>query len=210
MKLPIENYLHDIDNFFKDKEPKEIYMIYLMIIASIFAFSYMLFWDSSFDSFEKTKNDVKRVSNQIHADEEYLRRNPKMKITQLENEIKKTNEKMLLMRKNNEYIKHKIESISFLIYDEEAWGRYLDSITTNSQKYNLQIHTLTNKYAKVGSSFGHILDIAVVSEGNFNNTLKFINALEQNDLVVDVHDFNLTMQENLHSELNISVWGIKY
>ena len=210
MKLGIENYLHQIDTFFKDKEPKEIYMTYVMVAGSIFAFAYLLFWDSSFNGFQQTKNNVRRVSNQIKADEEYLRRNPQIKITNLENEIKKINDKMLMHRKNNAYIKHKIETISFLIYDERAWGEYLDSITTNSQKYKLKINTLQNKYAKAGSSFGHILDITVKTEGGFKNTLHFVNALEQNDLVVDIHDFNMTMGEELNSEFQISVWGIKY
>ena len=117
---------------------------------------------------------------------------------------------MLMHKRNNEYIKHKIETISFLIYDERAWGEYLDSITTNAQKYKLQINKLTNKYAKVGSSFGHILDITVETQGKFKNTLKFINALEQNNLVVDIHDFDIDAKETLNSEFEISVWGIKY
>jgi len=210
MKIGIENYLHQIDSFFKDKEPKEIYMTYVMLAGSIFAFAYLLFWDSSFEGFNRTKASVKRVSNQIKADEQYLQRNPQIKITQLENEIKKINNQMLMHRKNNAYIKHKLETISFLIYDERAWGEYLDSITTNSQTYKLRINKLTNKYAKAGSSFGHILDITVQTEGDFKNTLYFVNALEQNDLVVDIHDFNISMQDQLNSEFQISVWGIKY
>jgi len=210
MKLGIENYLHQIDSFFKDKEPKEVYMTYIMVVGSIFAFAYLLFWDSSFEGFQRTKNSVKRVSNQIKADEQYLQRNPQIKITKLENDIHNINNQMLMHRKNNAYIKHKIETISFLIYDERAWGEYLDSITTNSQKYKLKINKLTNKYAKAGSSFGHILDITVETEGGFKNTLNFVNALEQNDLVVDIHDFNLTMKDELNSEFQISVWGIRY
>jgi len=210
MKINIEDYLHAIDAFFKGKEQKEIYMTYVMVVAGIFAFAYFLFWDSSFENFERTKTNVQKLSNKIASDKRYLKRNPKTKIAQLNKEIEKINSEMLLVRKNNAYIKHKIESISFLIYDERAWGEYLDSITTNSQKYNLKIDKLTNSFAKVGSSFGHILDITVVSEGKFKNTLKFINALEQNDLVVDIHDFNMTAKESLNAEFKISVWGIKY
>jgi len=210
MKINIEDYLHAIDSLFKGKEQKEIYMTYFMIVAAIFAFSYLLFWDSSFESFEKTRANVKKLSNRIASDERYLQRNPETKIVQLDKEIKRINNEMLMHKKNNAYIKHKIESIAFLIYDERAWGEYLDSITTNAQKYSLKINKLTNKFTDVGSSFGHILDISVASEGKFQNTLKFINALEQNDLVVDIHDFNISAKENLNSEFKISVWGIKY
>jgi len=210
MKISTEDYLHKIDSFFKNKEQKEIYMTYMMVVAAIFAFAYLLFWDSSFQGFERTQKNVQRLSNQIKNDKQYLQRNPEIKITKLNKEIKQINQKMLMHRKNNAYIKYKIETISFLIYDERAWGEYLDSITTNSQKYKIKLNKLTNKYAQTGSSFGHILDITVVSKGKFNNTLKFINALEQNNLVVDIHDFNLTMKKDLNAEFQISVWGIKY
>ncbi|QOP45420.1 hypothetical protein [Sulfurimonas paralvinellae] len=210
MKINIEDYLHKIDNFFKGKEQKEIYMTYGMIVAGIFAFAYLFFWDSSFESFERTRANVMRLEKQIASDKQYLQRNPEAKITQLEREIKKINNEIAMHKKNNAYIKSRIETISSLIYDERAWGEYLDSITTNAQKYHVKINNLTNKYSKVGSSFGHILDITVDAEGNFKNTIKFINSLEQSDLVVDIHDFDIKAEDDLTSKFKISVWGIKY
>jgi len=210
MKINIEDYLHKIDTAFKDKEKKEIYMTYVMIVAAIFAFSYFLFWDSSFENFKQKHAHVVRLEKQIAKDKRYLQRNPKAKIAQLDREIKKINNEMLMNKKNNTYIKRKIETIPFLIYDERAWGIYLDSISTNAQKYHLKIDQIINKYAKSGSSFGHVLDIAINTEGNFQSTLKFINALEKSDLVVDIHDFNMTAEKSLQSDFNISVWGIKY
>jgi hypothetical protein len=128
----------------------------------------------------------------------------------LDREIQKINDEMLRNKKNNAYIKHKIEAISSLIYDESAWGEYLDSITTNAQKYHVKINTITNQYAEVGSSFGHILDITVSAEGDFRGTVKFINSMEQSDLVVDIHDFDIKAEDALTSDFKISVWGIKY
>jgi hypothetical protein len=210
MKFNIEDYLHKIDTAFKGKEEKEIYMIYFMIVAGIFAFSYLLFWDSSFESFQQTQKQVHRLEKKIAADKLYLKRNPEIKIVKLEREIKKINDEMLMHKKNNAYIKYKIEAISSLIYDERAWGEYLDSITTNAQKYNIMITNLTNKYAKNNQAFGHILDITVDSQGKFKDTIKFINSMEQSDLVVDIHDFNIKASDKLKSQFKISVWGIKY
>jgi len=210
MKINIEDYLHKIDTVFKGKEQKEIYMTYLMVVAVIFAFAYLLFWDSSFESFKQTRANVQKLEKQIASDKQYLSHNPQTKIVQLDREIKNINKEMLANKDNNAYIKSKIETISSLIYDERAWGEYLDSITTNAQKYHIKMDNLTNKYSKVGSSFGHILDITVDSEGNFKNTVKFINSLEQSDLVVDIHDFTITADDTLISHLQISVWGIKY
>jgi hypothetical protein len=210
MKINIEDYLQKIDNALKGKDEKEIYMTYGMIVAGVFAFAYLFFWDSSFESFEATRANVMRLEKQIASDKQYLQRNPETKITQLEREIKKINDEMMMHKKNNAYIKNKILTISSLIYDERAWGEYLDSIATNAQKYHVTIDKITNRYAKTGSSFGHILNITVRAEGNFKNTVKFINSLEQSDLVVDIHDFNIKAENTLTSEFKISVWGIKY
>ena len=210
MKINIEDYLHKIDTAFKGKEQKEIYMTYLMVVAVIFAFAYLLFWDSSFESFTQTRANVQKLEKQIANDKQYLSRNPQTKILQLDRKIKSINKETLLNKNNNAYIKSKIETISSLIYDERAWGEYLDSITTDAQKYHIKMDNLTDKYSKVGSSFGHILDISVDSQGNFKNTIQFINSLEQSDLVVDIHDFNITADDTLKSHLQISVWGIKY
>ena len=210
MKIHIEDYLHRIDLAFKEKTKKDTYMTYVMIAALIFAFSYLLFWDSSFEKFETTRQNVETLSNKINSDKQYLQLNPESVIVNLEAEIVQLNNEIIQMRDTNAYIKSKIETISFLIYDERTWGEYLDSISKNAQKYNMKISNFTNKYALEQSSFGHVLDITVTSSGSYENTLSFINSLEQSDLVVDIHDLNISADKKLISDLNISVWGITY
>ncbi len=210
MKINYEDYLHKIDSALKNKTQKEHYMTYIMVGAGIFAFSYVLFWNSSFESFTTTRQNVSQLENKIAIDKRFLQQNPTSKITQLDKEIHNIDQEITVNKDTNAYIKSKIETISALIYDERSWGEYLDSIATNAQKYHIKLLNLTNEYAKVNSAFGHILDISVSSEGNFQNTLKFINSLEQSDLVVDIHNFKIDTNTSLESDLNISVWGITY
>ena len=210
MKINIEDYLHQIDAYFKDKSQKDTYMTYGMVVGLVFAFAYFLFWDSSFEDFERTRAKVTVLENNLNTDRRFLQQNPESKITKLDQEINSINAKMMEHKDNNAYIKSKIETISSLIYDERSWGEYLDSISTNAQKNHVKILQLTNKYADNNNSFGHILDISIKSTGNYKNTLKFINALEQSELVVDVHSLNIDATQKLNSDLNISVWGITY
>jgi len=211
MKINTEYYLHKIDSALKDKSKKDIQMIYIMVVVGIFAFSYLLFWDSSFDRFEKTRNNVKNLQRKINADRQFLQRNPESIITKLNLEIQNLNNQITSIRKSNQYIKNKIDTISSLIYDERIWGEYLDSVTTNAQKYHIKLYDFTNKYTKDKKSFGHVLDISIASSGSYQNTLKYINALEQSDLVVDIHDFTMAARDKrLYTDLNISVWGITY
>ncbi len=210
MKINIEDYLHKIDSIFKDKSQKDTYMTYAMIVVIVFAFSYLLFWDSSFEEFEETRAKVVALDKKIADDKTYLQANPESKVASLEKEIVEINKKMLNHKDNNAYIKSKIETISSLIYDERAWGEYLHSISKNAQKYNVKIKNLTNRYSDNNTSFGHILDITVKSTSNYKNTLKFINSLEQSELVVDLHHLDINASNKLMTDLNISVWGITY
>ncbi len=210
IKINVEDYLHALDKMFEGKAQKEIYMTYIMVVAGIFAFAYSLFWDSSLESFKKTRKSVVNLEKKIAKDESFLQINPESKILSLDKEIDEINNEMILHKDNNAYIKTKIETISSLIYDERTWGEYLDSISRNAQKYHVKINSFSNKYASTGSSFGHVLDITISASANYKNTLRFINSLEQSDLVVDIHTFSIKAQNKLNSDLNISVWGITY
>ncbi len=215
MKTQIEDFLQKIDNNFKDKTQKDIYMTYVMVFGIIFAFAYLMFWDSSEADFNAKRAQVVSIESQIANDKRFLQLNPATKIIQIENDTKSIEKKMLAFKDNNQYIKTKIEEISSLIYDEQTWGKYLHSISKNAKANNVQILEFSNTYIDNQTSFGHILDINIKTSANFNNTLNFINSLEQSELVVDLHDFNieaLNIQalKKINSDLNISVWGIIY
>jgi len=210
MNINIENYLHKIDSIFKTKSTKDKYMVYIMIFGSIFAFSYLLFWDSSLNKFNQQKTQIISIKSKINKDNSYLLANTELKIAKLDKDIKDAKAKLLVYKDNNEYIKNKIETISSLIYDERTWGEYLHSISNNAKKHNVKMLYFSNKYALNNKSFGHILDINLKTTGNYKNTLNFINSLEQSELVVDIHDLNISTSNKLNSDLNISVWGITY
>jgi len=210
MRLNIEDYLHQIDSSFKDKSQKDIYMTYIMIFGLIFAFAYLLFWESSFSEFERKQSEITSLESKIQADAIFLKINPEQKIAKLDQDIKKIELDIIEKKDTNAYIKNKIEAISFLVYDEKVWGEYLHSISKNAKKYNVKILNFTNQFSEDTNSFGHILDISIKSSGNYKNTVNFINSLEQSNLVVDIHQLNVNAQEKLNSDLNISVWGITY
>ena len=209
-KFNIEDYLHKIDSTFKGKSQKDIYMIYLMIFGSIFAFSYLLFWDTSEGNFVKKSAQISSISTKINKDKIYLQQNNQAKVSLLDSEISAAKNRLILVKDNNDYIKSKIETISSLIYDERTWGEYLHSISTKAQKNRVKILNFTSKNTLSTSSFGHMLDIEIESTGNYKNTLLFINSLEQSDLVVDIHSLNIKTDEILITDLKLSVWGITY
>jgi hypothetical protein len=208
-KSSLEGYLQKIDIFFKEKSQKDIYMVYIIIFGVFAALAYP-FYDLSLDEFNNAKQKVVNVKSKIVADKRYLQINPQSKIDKLNMEITKLEDELVVNKKNNKYIKEKIETISSLIYDEVTWGEYLNSISINAKKYNMKILNFTNKYSDNNESFGHVLDITLDVKGSHSNTIKLINSLEKSELVVDLHDFDIKAENDLNSNLNISVWGITY
>ena len=208
MKLQIEDYLYTLDQSLSHKSDRDKMMLFVMIFASLFAFSYLLFWESSEASFKASHEKAVKVETELNADKQYLEINPSERITQLEQETIELERQRVLYVQYNDYIKEQLEQISSLYYDEKVWGAYLDSISRYARVHKVKLAKFGNTLQTDNSSFGHVLDISISSEGPYKNTLKFINALEQSYLVVDLHDLNLTADEKLKGDLNISVWGI--
>jgi len=210
LKIDFENFLHNLDVTLQEKSKSEIQMIYVMVFGAIFAFSYLLFWESSFDSFTHKQDSINNLKTKINIETIYLKVNPQRKITKLQNDISKINQEIIQYKDNNNYIKNKIETISSLVYDEISWGEYLYSISENAKKYDVEILNFTNTIADNKGEFGHILDISIQSFSTFKNSLLFLNSLEQNSLVVDIHSLTIKSDNGLYTDLNLSVWGITY
>jgi hypothetical protein len=208
MKLQIEDYLYSLDQSLGQKSERDKMMLYIMIFASLFALSYLLFWQSSEAGFKVSHEKAQKAENDLNIDKQYLVANPPERITQIEQETVEIEKQHVLYVQYNSYIKEQLEQISSLYYDEKVWGSYLDSVSHYARAYNVKLAKFGNRLQTDNSSFGHVLDITISSEGPYKNTLKFINALEQSQLVVDLHDFNITADEKLKGDLNISVWGI--
>lgn len=209
IKLIIEETLQKIDNFFKEKSQKDVYIVYIMVAVVLSAMAYP-FYDSSLNEFNAAKSKVTEITAKLDADKLYLNVNTEAKVAKLVQDIKGLEVELLAKKDENAYIKNKIETISSLIYDEKLWGEYLNSISINAKKHNIKIVNFTNKYMDSNESFGHVLDIALDVRGNYLDTVGFINSLEQSELVVDVHDINITAPDTLNTKLDISVWGITY
>ena len=210
MNFNLEQNLYSIDQAFAKKKQSETYIIYGLIAFLLVAFSYFLFWESSEQSYQRTKAERIAVEKKLRADEQYLALHPESEIKMIENQIEAIRAETLAVKEKNEYIAFKISQISELFYNEEAWGRYVDSIAENAKKYNIKLSLLSNKRAHDQNKFGHVLDINVYASGRFSDMIKFINAMEQSDLVIDLHGLKMTADKQLELDVNSSVWGITY
>ncbi len=210
MKFNFEQYLYPIDQSFANKSPRDVMMIYVLIAALLIAFSYLLFWDGAEAEYKKVKAERDAIEKKLTADEQYLERHPESEIKKIEDHIAALKAETIKVREKNEYIQYKISQISELFYNEKAWGKYIDSIAENAKRYHVKITLLYNRKTRGKEKFGHVLDINVNATGRFNNMIKFINAMEQSNLVIDLHGLDLRAEKQLVADINSSVWGITY
>lgn len=209
-KLMLEETLQRIDSFFREKSQKDTYMVYIMIIIIFFVLAYP-FYESSTNELKNIQDKVTQVTAKIDADKNYLKINTEAKITQISEDILSLENNLVTLKEQNSYIKEKIEAISSLIYNEKAWGEYLNSVSIHAKNHNIKIVNFMNTYSLDSeASFGHVLDISLNINGDYLNIVKFINSLEQSELVVDIHDLDIKAQKILNAKIDISVWGITY
>jgi hypothetical protein len=206
----IEETLQRIDNFFKEKSQKDVYIVYIMVAVILGSLAYP-FYDSSTQEFNVIKDKVAQITTKIDADKIYLKVNTEATVAKLQQDIVALEGELVTQRDTNKYIKEKIETISSLIYDEVAWGKYLNSISIHAKNHNMKIINFVNTYSLNNeAAFGHVLDISLEVTGNYLDTVKLVNSLEQSELVVDIHDLDIKAQDALNTKIKISVWGITY
>ena len=210
MNLNIEKYLYAIDKSFAEKNERDAQLIYVMIIAGFFTFSYLLFWESSEQDYQKIKAQSQMIQQKLNADQGYLRLHPESQISAIENQIVDIDKQTVQVKDDNDYIEFKISKIPELYYNEVAWGKYIDSISENARKYNVKLKMLSNAKSNDTNRFGHVLDIQVAASGKFNKIIQFINSMEKSSLVVDIHDFDITASKILDVNISSSVWGITH
>ena len=208
--MNIETYLQKIDLTLKDKSSKDIYLIYIMIIVVVFFLNYMIFWKTSEATYRTVQNKLSIIQNKLIVDNKYLKENTSLILQQLDIDIQNLKTDVALNVNNNSYIKNKIQDISSLNYNETTWGAYLNSISVNAKKHNIKILNFSNEILKSNKVFDKMININLQSTGSYNNTIKFINALEQSKFVVDIYAIDIQAKATLITDLNISVWGIKY
>jgi len=210
MSAMIEKYLYDIDQSFAEKSEKDIKMIYAMIFLVFVMFSYLAFWESAEQGYQKAAAASAKVLKMINDDKHYLLIHPQSEIVRLDQDIAKLKVRLTSLKDENAYIKAEIEKIPELFYDQVVWGAFLDSIAEDAKKNKVKLNFFANRLANDKTKFGHVLNVEIQAEGKYQDMVRFINAIEKSKLVVDLHDLDMKATSKLDLDLKLSVWGITY
>ena len=115
-----------------------------------------------------------------------------------------------------EYLDGKLNEISKLTYNEKNWAKFMDSLSTIAENNNIKIYAIHSdrREPSIKQIFQPeaLLDIDVKFEGAFSNVLRYINLIEQSEMIVDVNkmDINATKNGKIGGSIGISIWGVNY
>lgn len=211
-----DKILTKIDTFFEGKKSSETSLLFLMLFLVIGFFSYAYLFPVTEKMLLKTQRLSREMEKKLLDEKNYLK-----SVSRDEDElylVKKAkqeieNSKIILERTtyNNAYIDTKLKELSYLLFNDENWANFLHSITRLAQEHSVSIRVIGNKINEPSiQKIEQILNLKVEFNGPFANTMKFINAIEESELVVDIYEFSCEGKRTIEGVMNIAVWGMKY
>jgi len=217
MMNSLDSFLDKIDNFFEGKKKSnEVYLIFLMVFLVFGYFSYAYFSPITDKMLQQTMRDAKAVEKKLKDEQSYLASvsrdgDEQYLIKKVKSDIESSKTTLEKTTQTNAYVDNKLKELSYLLFNDENWAKFLNSITQLAQQYAVHIKVIDNKINEPSlEKIEQILTLKVDFSGSFANTMKFMNAIEESELVVDIYEVNCTTKKNIEGQFDIAVWGMKY
>lgn len=216
--INFDSLLEKIDLYFHNKQKSEINLIFLMVFSSIAFLLYTYLYPETEKALQKTKQQAKIIETQLIDEKSYLDSvstagDSTYLIKKTKTDIEQTKALLEKTTLTNTYVDSKLKELSYLLFNEENWANFLNSITQLAQTYSVHIKVIENKlHEPTLQKIEQILTLKIDFSGSFANTMKFMNALEESELVVDIYELNCssTGAKNIEGQFHIAVWGMKY
>lgn len=207
-----QDLFEKIDEYFKNKKQSEIFLVAIAIAAAIGFIVYLYVFPMAKKYLNTSINNNQNITQMLFDETNYIKGiensnmigDLNMQIQQITNNLKET-------KQTNIYINKKLQELSYLLFDNENWAKFLDNISVLAQKNNITILKISNKINELNKNkVEQILNVHVKFKGEFKDIIKMINKLEESMLIVDIYDIALDAKEKIQGSLDIAVWGIVY
>jgi len=205
-----------IDNYLKNKKSSELSLIFFMVFAAIGFVIYSSLFPVTEKILKHTKNSHKSIQSKLSQENAYLNsvtRNGDRNFVIKKMSQDVNNQKSLLesTKYANAYVDTKLKELSYLLFNDENWSKFLDSIAYIGQKYGIEVFLISNSFFEPNlQEIKQVLTVKIDFSGEFKNIMKFINELEESKLVVDINNIKLESSDTITGSLDIAVWGMKY
>lgn len=205
-----------IDSYFNSKKPSEARII--MFAAAIFVafIAYSLSFDPADKFFKKANRDYQEILKKYNNEVQYASSitvggDKQFHVKRLNREIEQAIIDLERITYTNGYVDNKLKELSYLLFNDQNWANFLDNIARLAQENRIELISISNEFKEPTlQKIEQVLTISLVLNGDYKNILKFINEIEESQLVVDLYEMNLESGSPLDGEVKIAVWGMKY
>lgn len=150
MNNSIDTFLNRVDLFFQGKKESEVYLIFAMLFSIIAFISYSYLSPITDTILKRTIRNANEVEKKLRDEQAYLASvsrdgDSTFLIKRVKSDIE--NSKILFEKTSNTnlYIDTKLKELSYLLFNNENWAKFLDSITQLAQKHSVRIKVIESK-----------------------------------------------------------------
>ncbi len=201
-----------IDDFFNSKKPSEASMFLGVIALGIAYGVYQFVFLETDKSLQNRQNQIMSVKQKINIERNYLNTHSMASLSKLKSDLKQKKIAFDDTIYKMSYVDNTLTELSYLLFDDHAWATFVDNISYLAKKYHVNIEEIGNKfYTPTFQEITHVVEVDVKSNAKLKNMVKFLNAIEESQLVVDVGSILIEKpKENVEATFKIAVWGMKY
>ncbi|MCD8544738.1 MAG: hypothetical protein LRY52_07755 [Sulfurospirillum cavolei] len=160
----LDSLFDTIDAFFAGKKKNEIYLIFLMLASVVGFIIYSYLFPVTESMLKQSLRVAQETEKKLKEEKSYLASvsrdgNENFLITKIKSDIEHA--KILLEKATytNTYVDTKLKELSYLLFNDENWAKFLNSITQLAQKYPYVLRLLktrsTNRVCKKLNKFFH-------------------------------------------------------
>ncbi|MDD3323888.1 MAG: hypothetical protein PHN38_02020 [Sulfurospirillaceae bacterium] len=212
----LDSLFDKIDESLANKKGSELSLIFLMIFVFVGFLSYNFIFPATEKILKQSVKNLTEMERKLRDEKSYL-----ASVTRdgdegyvIKRAKKEIEDAKILLEKTtytNGYVDNKLKELSYLLFNDENWAKFLDSITYLAKKHNVDIKIIGSKVNEPTlQKIEQILNLQVSFNGSFANVMKFMNQIEESQLVVDIYEFDFKGKKDIEGLINIAVWGMKY
>lgn len=207
--------LQKIDQFIIKRTRREKFLIMGTLCCAFFTLSYQYIIPITSTLLKQQQQKRDNIANLLYKDIQYLQSitiqgDQNYYITFYTKQLQELKQQFESLQNKIAYLHMKLHELAPLLYNHKKWALFLNELTTKAQKNGVRLQFIHNRFLDVTKHFGHVLEITIICQGQYQNIIAFINAIEQSDLVVDIDQIHMQEKKPITAQLKISIWGIRY
>ncbi len=201
-----------IDDFFNSKKPSEASMFMGIIALGIAYGVYQYVFLETDKNLQATQNKIQSMHQKINTERNYLSTHSIAMLSKLKANVKQKKIAFDDTIYKMSYVDNTLTELSYLLFDDQSWANFVDNISYLAKKYHVDIEEIGNKfYTPTFQKITHVVEVDVKSKAKLKNMVKFLNAIEESQLVVDINDIEMQKpKDKVEAIFKIAVWGMKY